>query len=282
MVEEGAGSLFELERVDRLAEALRRLRQGGIDVLLLDLNLPDSRGLATFERTHAFAPDVPIVVLAGIEDETVGVRTVQAGAQDYLVKGQVDGHVLIRSLRYAVERHRLLTALRNLSLIDDLTGLYNRRGFIDLGDQHLKLARRTNRGATLVLADLDDFRGINERLGHHVGDRVLLKVAELMKATFRRSDILARLESDEFGVLALEASGEDAQLLVDRLQDRLREFNEENEKDYEITLTLGVARYEEGSQARVEDLLAEADMAVFRAREEGRQAVIPDGGGRGS
>lgn len=279
---EAAGPPFELERVERLAEGLQRLAQGGVDVVLLDLKLPDSEGLATFDRMYAFAPDVPIVVLAGTDDETLGVSTVQGGAQDYLVKGRVDPHVLIRALRYSVERHRLLTALRNLSLIDDLTGLYNRRGFVDLGDQHLKLARRTKRGATLVLVDVKQFREINESLGHHVGDRVLLKVAEVLRATFRGSDILARLEGDEFAVLALEASSEDSRLLVERLLDRVRAFNRSGREAWELSLTMGVARSEEGIRTRVEELLAEADAIIFRAKREGREAVVPEAGGLGS
>lgn len=269
------GNPFELEWVERLSEGLQRLSRGGIDVVLLDLNLPDSEGLVTFERMHAFAPDVPIVVLTNVDDETVAVRTVQGGAQDYLVKGQVGEPLLIRSLRYAIERHRLLSALRSLSLIDDLTGLYNRRGFADLGEQHLKLARRTNRAVTLVYADVDQFKTINDTLGHHVGDRALLKMAEILRATFRRSDILARLGADEFAVLALEASGEDAKLLVERLQARIRQFNEVGKDSYHLSVSVGLARYEEGSRSRLDELLARADSAMYEEKRSKRRAVLP-------
>jgi diguanylate cyclase (GGDEF)-like protein len=269
------GGPFELEWVEHLSEALQRLSRGGIDVVLLDLNLPDSDGLVTFERMYAFAPDVPIVVLTSLDDETVAVRTVQGGAQDYLVKGRVDEHLLIRSLRYAIERHRLLSALRSLSLIDDLTGLYNRRGFADLGEQHLKLARRTNRAVTLAYADLDRFKTINDTLGHHVGDRALLKMAEILRATFRRSDILARLGGDEFAVLALEASGEDAKLLVERLRDRIRQFNQVGKESYRLSVSVGLARYDEGSRSRLDELLARADAAMYEEKRSKRRAVLP-------
>ncbi len=91
-------------------------RKGGIDAVLLDLQLPDSEGIVTFERTYAFAPDVPIVVLTEMDDEEVAIATVQGGAQDYLVKGEVSPAIVVKSIRSAVERRRFLSALRSLSL----------------------------------------------------------------------------------------------------------------------------------------------------------------------
>src|SRR4029077_18664374 len=93
-------------QADRLSIGLERLAEAPFDAVLLDLSLPDSQGLDTLVRLHAAAKDVPIVVLTGIEDEALGVRLIQAGAQDYLVKGYVTGPLLVRSLRYAAERKR--------------------------------------------------------------------------------------------------------------------------------------------------------------------------------
>ena len=98
---------FELTHVTRLGEGEERLAEGGTEVVLLDLSLPDAHGMETVTRTLRAAPDVPIVVLTGLSDETVAVNAVQAGAQDYLVKGQVDSTLLVRSIRYAMERKRL-------------------------------------------------------------------------------------------------------------------------------------------------------------------------------
>lgn len=106
MLAEAGGELFELERTDRLATGLERLASGGIGMVLLDLSLPDSQGLETFARLHALAPAVPIIVMSGLDDETVAVEAVHGGAQDYLVKGHVDSHLLVRAMRYAIERKR--------------------------------------------------------------------------------------------------------------------------------------------------------------------------------
>ena len=97
---------FVLERAEQLSDGIQRLAAGGIDSVLLDLSLPDSHGLETFSRLHTEAPGVPIIVLSALEDETVAVSAVHQGAQDYLVKGHVDGHVLVRAIRYAIERKR--------------------------------------------------------------------------------------------------------------------------------------------------------------------------------
>jgi signal transduction histidine kinase len=111
---DAAHGRVELSHADRLASGLEHLANRETDVVLLDLSLPDSRGLETFVRVHAAAPDVPVVVLSGLDDEAVAVRAVHDGAQDYLVKGQVDGGVLLRSMRYAIERQRLEVMRRQL------------------------------------------------------------------------------------------------------------------------------------------------------------------------
>jgi|HubBroStandDraft_6_1064221.scaffolds.fasta_scaffold29483_2 PAS domain S-box-containing protein len=133
----GAGRL-KLEHVSRLSTAFDRLSNADFDVVLLDLSLPDEQGLATLTRTHAHAPNVPIVVLTGLDDEALAVKAVRAGAQDYLVKGRVDGDLLVRSMRYATERARSVEALERReehyrSLIEnslDLVSILNFDGTI--------------------------------------------------------------------------------------------------------------------------------------------------------
>ena len=208
-----------------------------IDNLLADLDLPDSVGLVTFERMFAFAPDVPIIVLTEVSDESLGITTVQGGAQDYLVRDEVTPSLLARAVRHAIERHQLLSALRSLSLIDDLTGLYNRRGFADLA---------------------------------------LQKTADILRATFRRSDIVARLGGDEFAVLALEASGESAEALIDRLRERFREFNETSREPFRLSVSIGMSRQDGDVLVRLDDLLADADRSMYDEK-KGKQRVAMGG-----
>ncbi|MFQ6122840.1 MAG: ATP-binding protein [Dehalococcoidales bacterium] len=112
MLAEVEPSRFELEWADRLSAGIKRLEQGDIDVILLDLDLPDSQGVDTFTKVYARAKEKPIVVFTGLADETVGIKAVRGGAQDYLVKGQVDGNLISRSIRYAIERKRMEQELK--------------------------------------------------------------------------------------------------------------------------------------------------------------------------
>jgi diguanylate cyclase (GGDEF)-like protein len=256
----------EVEVVRDLNQALERLSQGGIDLLILDLDLPDGQDMGTFERAHAYAPDVPIIVLTRVEDEDMALNLVKAGAQDYLVKGEAGPDLFLRSIRYAVERHRLTSALRSLSMIDDLTGLYNRRGFSELGEQQLRLARRKGRAVLLVFLDVDDLKTINDTLGHKVGDDALIRVADLLKETFRQSDIIARIGGDEFAVMALEASEENEGQLLDRLGQRVTEVNEAMAVPYTLSISVGAARFSGATSTRLEDLLAEVDEAMYQEK----------------
>jgi len=273
---EGHQDALDLEVVGELSQALAKLSQGGFDAILMSLDLADSRGMVTFDRAYAFAPDVPIIVVTDEADEEAAVTTVQGGAQDYLVKAEVTPVMLARAVRHAIERHRLFSALRSLSLIDDLTGLYNRRGFSDLGEQYLKLARRSGRGVTMVYLDLDRFKTINDSLGHHVGDRALLKVADILRATFRRSDIIARLGGDEFGVLALKAADESSELLVERLRESIVDFNESSPEAYQLSVSIGMSHHDDDERVRLEDMVAEADSAMYREKHGKRAAALRD------
>jgi two-component system, cell cycle response regulator len=267
------GSPIELERVGDLSSALARIHDGGVDLLLLDLDLPDSKGMTTFERAHAFAPELPIVVITELDDEELGLATVQGGAQDSLVRGKVAPELVARSIRYAVERHRLASALRSLSLIDDLTGLYNRRGFLDLGEQHLKLARRSGRAVLLVYLDVDELKAVNDRLGHLAGDRALNLTANVLRDTFRQSDIIGRLGGDEFAVMALEASEENEERLAQRLRDQIEEINERGREPFHLSISMGVARFTVEGRMKLAELLAQADQAMYLEKRAKRAAA---------
>ena len=117
----------------------------------------------------------------------MAVKAMQYGAQDYLVKGQFNQHGLVKAIRYAVERHYLL---RSMALIDDMTSLYNRRGFVTLAEQHIRLANRNGGSFLLVYIDMDGLKAINDTYGHHIGSQAIVETAGLLKSVFRESDIV--------------------------------------------------------------------------------------------
>ena len=263
---EAGGGQFELTCEDNLADGFRSLSSRHADVILLDLSLPDSFGLETVGKVLEQAPDTPIVVLTGHPDDSLSVTAVQAGAQDYLIKGEMEGNLLVRSLRYAIERNRMSMALKSLSLVDDLTGLYNRRGFMTLAPQQLKTAERLTRKMMLVFADLDHLKQINDTLGHRMGDLALKETASLFRRTFRESDIIARLGGDEFVVLVMDTGGESATTVIDRLMANLAALNERKGLPYRVSLSIGIAHYEPGEPGLIEELLERADSLMYEQK----------------
>jgi two-component system, cell cycle response regulator len=265
------------ERAGTLSQGLVRLSQGGIDILLLDLGLPDSLGLHTFELAYGQNPDVPMIILSGLADEELAARIVKEGAQDYLVKGKFDGHLLARAIRYAIERHKNKAELRSLSLTDELTGLYNRRGFLTLAEQQVKIANRLRKRLLLIYADMDNLKWINDTLGHKEGDQALKDLADLLNHTFRASDLIARIGGDEFAVLGLEESVADFKKIRTRLQQKAGSRKETSEKPYRLSFSMGFVQYDPEKAEGIDELLSMADRLMYdektlkKAKEKGRK-----------
>jgi len=185
-------------------------------------------------------------------------------------KAQYDGQGGIKWIDGIIEdvseRKRLEEELRALSLIDELTGLYNRRGFLTLAGQQLKIAERTKRQQLLLFADLDDLKRINDQLGHALGDQALRDTAQIFKDTFRTSDILARMGGDEFALLAVDASDSYAALLSKRLQEASSACNARLGRRFSLSLSIGIALYNPGQPRSIDELLSEADRLMYRQK----------------
>src|SRR6266545_1631451 len=274
LAEVGSGQ-FIIAQSERLDEALQRLEDETFDVILLDLSLLDSQGLDTLVRARARVDGVPIVVLTGLDDEAIAVRAVGEGAQDYLLKGQVTSNALVRALRYAIERHHNQSALRQLSLRDDLTDLYNRRGFLALAEEQLKLSQRTGRGLSLLFVDVDGLKRINDIYGHQEGSDALIATGRILKEALRESDIIARIGGDEFTALAVEAAGDSAATICARLQTSLDDYNANNDRGYRLSFSMGVARFDPNSPCSIEELIANADASMYEHKRSKHVARDP-------
>lgn len=261
---------FAVKVAERLDKALEELAARPFDLILLDLSLPDSQGLDTLARIRLQSPDTPIIVFTGHDDDLIGVQAVQSGAQDYLVKGQVTRRLLVRAIRYAIERNRMQLALREASWIDDLTGLYNRRGFMILAAQHYKLVQRMQSGLLLLYIDLDGLKGINDRLGHQVGDEALRATSKILQKTFRSSDIVARIGGDEFAILLLGPAPGSAGRLIRRLSENADKYNQQAESGCELSMSIGAAEISASAPLAIDEWLAEADRAMYRDKQRKR------------
>jgi two-component system, cell cycle response regulator len=250
--------------------SLARLARGGVDVVVLAMLLSARRGFATFNELRALAPSVPFLFLSDSDDERHGLEAVRAGAQDFLVRSDLDGERLARALRHAIERNRLHAALLDLALVDDLTGLYNRRGFLNLATRDLRVARRSDETLLVSFADLDDLKQVNDTAGHAVGDRALRDTAAILRQTFRDSDLVARIGGDEYAVLVRHAGPESAGVLADRLKRHVREFNRRAGRPYQLSISLGFAAHKASTLGSVAGLLDRADQALYRDKRRKR------------
>jgi len=257
---------IQTAHAETLSEALRCLQERRFDLILLDLGLPDSQGLETFARMHDQAPQVPIIVLTGLDDDELAIQAVKEGAQDFLTKGRVDRYWLVRNIRHALERHQMYLEMHALSLTDGLTGLYNRRGFITLAEQQLKVARHSQRGLILVYADLDRLKYINDTFGHPAGDEAIIRTAEILERTFRASDILGRIGGDEFAALAIRGSDEAVHAIPQRLQKILAEHNAATPRPYQLSVSIGAMYFDPRQELSIEDMMKKADEAMYRQK----------------
>ena len=155
--------------------------------------------------------------------------------------------------------------LRLLALTDDLTCLYNRRGFFAAATQQLKVACRNAQGLLLFFCDVDNLKKINDSYGHQAGDLTIIRAADALEQTFRGADILARLGGDEFAVLAMEASSQNEEVILRRLEKSLKKSNA-NETRYEASLSVGVARFDPKHAISLGELMAQADRAMYEQK----------------
>jgi diguanylate cyclase (GGDEF)-like protein len=254
--------------VKNQSEAIRALDERAFDVCLLDLTLPDAAGFSALITIQEKAPDMPILILTGTNDTSLAKRAVGRGAQDYLLKDEMETAALGRSIDYAMERKHVEKGLFQRANYDALTGLANRSLF----ESRLKLAlartERTGSGIAVLFIDLDRFKPINDTYGHETGDDVLKTVAQRLKSVLRAYDTAARLGGDEFAAL-LEgiASPRDAATIVRKIIKALAPPMLHHGKNLKISASIGIMFSD--TPASPEAMLKNADAAMYQAKKEG-------------
>jgi diguanylate cyclase (GGDEF)-like protein len=214
----------------------------------------------------------------------VSIRGVLAGfatlvnvleTQEWRAEGSAILGVFADVLGSALERKRAEDELKSMSIRDHLTGLLNRRGFVALVEEQLKLADRHRRDSLLLFADVDNLKRINDTLGHREGDRALVEIANVLDEVFRESDIKARVGGDEFAVFAVEAYPDSAQVITSRLQQSLEARNSEREHPCKCSLSIGIVPYDHQYPCSLDELLTRADTLMYRQKEEKKQKLSP-------
>jgi two-component system cell cycle response regulator len=246
-----------------LADALSLVGVKKIDLILTNLFLPDSMGVETFIKLHHTAPSVPIVVLTNETDETLALEAVSRGAQDYISKAELNLHFFDRMICFAIEREHVTKTLRTLIFTDEMTKIYNRRGFFHLAENQLEIRQRMKKECALFLLDVDYLKEINDTYGHSEGDKALLATTECLTQTFRRSDVIGRLGGDEFAIFALNITPAKGKALLEDLDDKLRLMNAKKKHPFELSFSCGGVYLSSDETATLEDLLKAADEALY-------------------
>lgn len=268
---------YSLQCVERLSMGIEYINNNeGLDVILLDLLLPDSQGMDTLSRIQSVTQDIPVIVLSNHDDESFAVKTVQMGAQDYLVKERVDRDVLARAIRYAIERHQMIKKLeqaqgelQEIARYDSLTGLSNRNFFYEQLDKLIARVRRENKLMAVMFLDLDNFKPVNDEHGHSVGDLLLQSVAKRITSCLRKNDIAARLGGDEF-IIAYDTSGNEESLAIaaQRIIEVISDIYILSGQELKISASIGVSVYPKDG-VDMDVLIKNADTAMYSTKEDG-------------
>lgn len=272
---------FAVTHVETLSAAADALADASFDVLLLDLSLPDAGGRETIRRGLEIAGSLPVLVLTGFEDDGLALEAVQRGAQDYVIKGASEPGVLPRAILQALERHRAVSelrasneAFREKAYRDPLTGLFNREYFLETLGQDVAIARRYGQTMALLFMDLDNFKEVNDTLGHQAGDRLLTRTASLLRATVRESDSLCRYAGDEFIVLLREvADPQHALTVANKILRGLRKPVGVGSRAVTPGGSIGIAVFPDDGDT-VAALMRNADSAMYAAKEKGNAALF--------
>lgn len=214
-------------------EAWEMLRTDSfLSLAVLDVKMPDLDGIEICKRVRAMRSiSAPYLILLTANNQTEQVVAgLKAGANDYITKPVNAGELHARldaGIRVVTSQRILVSrvhSLENLSLTDELTGLWNRRGFLFHAEQHLKRSLRTRATSLLVYADMDYLKQINDNFGHHEGSLAIEAAADILRKTFRESDVIARLGGDEFAILAIDAGSKDIEEFTTRLLENIHEY----------------------------------------------------------
>jgi diguanylate cyclase (GGDEF)-like protein len=258
-----------LAQTERIDDATRELVDHGASCVLLDLSMGGEDRLGPLEQIRTAAPGVPVIALSSHSDEDAGLHAVKAGAQDYLIRSELTPVSLGRAVRFAMERKRSEVELAHQALHDPLTGLPNRALFLDRLGVALDRSRRTKSSIAILFLDVDDFKEVNDSLGHAAGDTLLMWLAERLREMLRPMDTVARLGGDEFTFLIEQLSSErEAVLIAERIGHTTSLPIALESGEASITVSIGITMVTDPSVS-VDRVMRDADTAMYRAKQQG-------------
>ena len=269
------GELYELEWASTYEDGLAKILGGGYQACLLDYQLGSKDGLQLIREAIAAGCRTPIVFLTADSSPQVDIEAMNAGALDYLVKGEITPRSLERSLRYALKLGETLEALRQHATRDQLTGLLNRREFDRIMAEEAERSRRFGHPLALVMVDIDHFKAVNDTHGHLAGDAVLREVAKTLTAQLRTVDRVARIGGEEFALVLVQTGRSAATEVAQRVVKAVAASPVmiESGLSLKLTVSAGLAVLPE-DVSWLELLIGAADRSLYAAKRGGRNRVM--------
>jgi diguanylate cyclase (GGDEF)-like protein len=265
---------YKLDWVQTYQAGLTEIERNSYDIYLVDHYLGENSGLNLLKEASQSGCQAPMIIVTGRSDREIDQAALEAGAMDYLVKGHIDSQLLDRSIRYALERNRLLQKIRELAVRDELTGLYNRRELQRFLDYEVIKSQRYGHPFSMMMIDIDHFKEINDRLGHRTGDVILQHLGHVLLSNTRGCDLASRYGGDEFIVVLPETTAQQAVNGAERLRKvveklSIRVTNEKGDYDQiHVTISNGIAGFPDDADS-AEALLDAADQALYQAKHNG-------------
>lgn len=261
---------LSITRAKSLQEGCLELKKNDFDVVLLDLHLGDSEGLDNVNIIKEQNSDVPIVVFSGLDSTEAALQAIRYGAQEYLVKGHISSRVLSLAILTSIERKFYERRIFHRAYSDELTVLPNRRAFLEYIKPQLISAKRWNIKQALFFMDVNDFKSVNDSLGHNVGDDLLKAIASRLKQTLRKSDFIARYAGDEFIVHSSsnhEMKNDDFVNIAEKIMAAFSKPIKIGEHDINTSLSIGIAVFPDNGND-IQSLIKSADGAMYQAKQE--------------
>ncbi len=241
--------------------ALELINKTPFDVMITDIKMPGLTGFELTEKAKKIRPDMPVIVMTAYIEEFSYDNAIEAGASDFIKKP-----FTVKELLARIQHVKLHEKTRAMSVTDELTGLYNRRGFFTLAERELKIANRHKIKMFLIYVDLDNLKEINDTFGHLKGDMVLIETAKILRGTFRQSDIIARIGGDEFTAVLIGTTEAYAETIISRLRKNIDILNEKITQRYKFSISTGIACYDPESPSSIVELLNHADKSMYEQK----------------
>ncbi len=271
-----------LSRASNINDAVNNLRKDRIDLILLNHVLPDGTSLDFLKTMEQEKIETPVVVITGQGDEAVASTVIRKGAYDYLSKARISQKSLFRCVHNAMEKYRLKKEVKlatkkmaEMATIDELTGLYNRRYFMENLDREIDRAKRYGAEFFLCMLDLDYFKKINDKYGHSGGDIVLSEVGRMLRESMRQSDMVCRYGGEKFTVILPNTPRKKALAVCERFREKVAAHQfQHNSSEYHCTVSIGIVLYNPELKRSFAEIVEMADRALYQAKEEGRDLVV--------